>query len=79
MKSLEFPIIPHSSSLTSKPSSTKILESISPAFSNAVDISDLFITLEMPRDDPELDGLTKIGNFNFFKISLITLFLTCLL
>jgi len=25
----------------------------------------------MPRDDPEFDGLTKTGNFNFFKILLI--------
>jgi len=32
------------------------------------------MTLEMPRDDPELDGLTKTGKFNFFKISLINLF-----
>jgi len=36
------------------------------------------MTLEMPRDDPEFDGLTKIGKFNFFKISLIILFFTSL-
>ena len=64
--SFEFPIIPHSISLTSKPSSIKILGSISRAFSNASNISDSFLTLEIPRDDPEFDGLTKTGNLNFF-------------
>jgi hypothetical protein len=36
------------------------------------------MTLEMPRDEPELEGLTKTGKFNFFKILLIILFFTSL-
>ena len=36
------------------------------------------MTLEIPRDDPEFDGLTKTGKFKFFLISLIKLFLTSL-
>ena len=59
------PIIPHSSSLASKPSSITILESISQAFSKALNISDLVLALEMPSEDPELAGLIKTGNFNF--------------
>ena len=76
MESFKFPIIPHSISLTSKPSSTKILGSISQAFSKALIISVLVLALEMPSEEPELAGLIKTGNFNFSIISTDKLFFT---